>query len=159
MLTWTKSLASQNKECALGPELAEKSARELEEYFESAIRGEDRDDDKEDSSGSNSNKNDGSDEDEDAEGDDDRGGIPAASAMVPGSSTNYILLWCNTISDIPFNHLVLSAKAWVSVTPPGKSLKVRHIDRASACRSMSISYRPGERVDARQRRVCSPSGR
>ena len=118
-----KSLASQTDGCALGPESAEKGAHELQESFESAVRGEDGDDDKEGSSGGNSNENNSSDEDEDANGDDDSG-IPAASAIAPGVSTQLHVSRSNSISDIPSDHQVLSAKAWVSVVSPGKSVRV-----------------------------------
>jgi hypothetical protein len=85
----TKSPASQNNhEHALGPELAEKGAQELQESFESAARGEDGDDDRED----NANGDNGSDEDEDGECNDqrDRGGSAAMDVETPGVSTSLL---------------------------------------------------------------------
>ena len=92
VLMRTKSAAAQNnheRERALSLELAEKGAHELQESFESAVRGEDGGDDKEDNGGGNGNGNDSSDEDEDGEGDDDRGGNTAAMHVhAPGSSAS-----------------------------------------------------------------------
>ena len=82
-----ESQASQNNECVLGLELAEKGAHELQESFKSAMHGEDGDGDKEDGSDGNSNRNNGSDEDKGTEGNDDGGCVPVASGMAPGSST------------------------------------------------------------------------
>ncbi len=160
----TKSAAAQNnheRERALSLELAEKGARELQESFESAVRGEDGGDDKEDNGGGNGNGNDSSDEDEDGEGDDDRGGDTAAMDVhAPGSSASTTASLRPHFSDAPcLDHTVSSAKAWVSVACPGKSVMAPSIDRSSACRSTSIPCKPGERVGARLRTACSLSGR
>jgi hypothetical protein len=76
------SAAQNDDEHAPSPALAEQDARELQDSFESAVRGEDGGDDKEDDRSGNRNHE--SDEDEDPEGDDDRGSVPAAT--VPGLS-------------------------------------------------------------------------
>jgi len=65
-LTQSQSPTSQINEHVLHPELAEKDAREPQESFKSAARGDDRDDrDKDEDDGDNRNY---SDEDEDGEG-------------------------------------------------------------------------------------------
>ena len=160
----TKSATAQNDhdhERTISPELAEKGARELQESFESAVRGEDGGDDKEGGgSGGNGNGNDSSDEDEDGEGDNDRGGDTTAMDVdAPGSSISTTTSLRPRFSDASCpDHTVSSVKAWVSVACPGKSVMAPSTNRFSACRSTSTSCKPGERAGARTRRACSLSG-
>ncbi|KAH8981784.1 hypothetical protein EDB86DRAFT_417908 [Lactarius hatsudake] len=72
-------------ERALCPELAEKGARELEESFKSAARGEDGGEDN--GNGGNDDDDSDNDDDDNDSGSKDGGGIPAAMDIeTPGSS-------------------------------------------------------------------------
>ena len=77
MLTWAKSPAAQSDhECALSPNLAEKDTHNLQESFECAVHGEDKDNREDHPCG---NRNDNSNEDEACAGE---GEVSSAKAWV-----------------------------------------------------------------------------